>query len=197
MHALPGLLDEAVGHSGNVVGGGTGEAFGRNFGLMVGGEKRGVLDEGAEETLDYGAGVSVILFHVGGEIEVGVEEVLEGGALGFDGCGELDEALGEGADLGEGFDVCGTNLMGELEHEVGGERVENALDGLGGDEARDAGGIGTENFVVEAAEERDGFASLLQLQAAGIKAIVEIGGKVSDLVGEVDELGFKGRAFVE
>ena len=75
LNALPGLLDEAVGHSGDVVGNGAGKAFGGDLGLMVGGEKRGVLNEGAEEALDDKTGVSVNCFHVGREVEVGVEKV--------------------------------------------------------------------------------------------------------------------------
>ena len=89
------------------------------------------------------------------------------------------------------------DLAGEFKHEVGGEGVEEALDGLGGDEAGNAIGVGAQNVVMEATEERDSFAGLIESEAVGVETVVEVGSEVGDLVGKVDELGFKGWAFVE
>ena len=46
---------------------------------------------------------------------------------------------------------------------------------------------------MEAAEQRDAFANLLEREDAGVEAVVEIGGEIGDFVGEVDELRFERR----
>jgi hypothetical protein len=47
------------------------------------------------------------------------------------------------------------------------------------------------------AEERHALAHLVEREDAGVEAVVEIGGEVGDLVGQVDELGFERRELVE
>ena len=61
----PGLLDVAVGHAGDVVGDGAGQALGGDLRLVVGGELGGVGDEGGEEALHNFGGVGVGFFHSG------------------------------------------------------------------------------------------------------------------------------------
>ena len=60
-----------------------------------------------------------------------------------------------------------------------------------------AAGIILPRFVVEAAEQRHAVADLVEREDAGVEAVVEIGGEVGDLVGEVDELRFERRKCVE
>jgi hypothetical protein len=75
--------------------------------------------------------------------------------------------------------------------------VEDALEGFIDGELGRGAGILLEHCVVEAAEERDAFADLFEGEDAGVEAVVEVGGEVGDLVGQVDELGFEGRELVE
>ena len=58
-------------------------------------------------------------------------------------------------------------------------------------------GILASGHIVEAAKERDAFADLIEREDAGVEAVVEIGGEVGDLVGEVDQLRFERRAQVK
>jgi hypothetical protein len=51
--------------------------------------------------------------------------------------------------------------------------------------------------VVEAAEERHALAHLLQREDAGVEAVVQVGGQVGDLVGQIDQLRFQRRKLVE
>jgi len=50
---------------------------------------------------------------------------------------------------------------------------------------------------VEAAEEGHTVLDLREGEDAGFEAVVQVGGEVGDFVGEVDELGFKGRELAE
>ena len=50
---------------------------------------------------------------------------------------------------------------------------------------------------MEGAKKRHAFEDLFQREDAGVEAVVEIGGGVGDLVGQIDELGFEGRELVE
>ncbi len=81
--------------------------------------------------------------------------------------------------------------------EVGGEVVEHALDGLEHADLFANAGKLLADLVVEAGEEGHGFADLFDAEDAGFDAVIEVGGVVADLVGEVDELGFERRALVE
>jgi hypothetical protein len=74
------------------------------------------------------------------------------------------------------------------------DAVEGLVDGLLG---RSAAGVFRSDFVVKAVEEGDAIADLVDLEDAGVEAIVEVGGEVGDLVGDIDELGFEGWAEVE
>jgi hypothetical protein len=59
-------------------------------------------------------------------------------------------------------------------------------------------GIAVEDGVVKTAEEGDAGPDLIDGEDAGVEAVVEVGGEVGDLVGEVDELGLeRGEAIEE
>ena len=60
-----------------------------------------------------------------------------------------------------------------------------------------AAGYSREHCVVEAAEQRHAFADLIEREDAGVEPVVEIGGQVGDLVGQVDQLGLQRRKPVE
>ena len=50
---------------------------------------------------------------------------------------------------------------------------------------------------MEAAKERHALAHLTQRENARVEAVVEVGGQVGDLVGQIDQLSFEGRKLVE
>ena len=91
----------------------------------------------------------------------------------------------------ESFNFLFADLADEIFHEIGDEGVEETLECLSADEARDCVGELREDCVMQRAEERDGRADGVELEVAGVEAVVEVGGEVGDFVGEVDELGFE------
>jgi len=107
--AAPRLLDIAVCHAGDVVGYGAGQALGGDLCLVVRGKLGGVDYQGREEILNDLGGVDVGLFHDGGVIEIGIEELLGDDAGGFNlraqGCeaarSVADAVQGGGAEGGD------------------------------------------------------------------------------------------------
>ena len=60
-----------------------------------------------------------------------------------------------------------------------------------------SGGILAQHGVVEAAEECHALAHLIERENARVESVVQIGGQVGDLVGQIDQLRFEGRELVE
>ena len=72
----PKLLDVAVGHAGDVVGDGAGQALGGDLRLVIGGSRLGSAIRTAKSSSTTSVGVFVRLFHPGGVVEVGIEKLL-------------------------------------------------------------------------------------------------------------------------
>ena len=195
--AEPGLLDVGVGHAGDVVGYGAGEALRGDLRLVVFGELGGVGDERGEEALHDLCRAGAGFFERGAVVEIGVEEILGLGAGAFDFWAQHGNALWGAADFveGDGLQPCGARA--DFRHQVGYQQIEDGLEGFIHCELGRGGGVLAEHCVVEAAKERDAVADLCKGEDSGLEAIVEIGGEVGDFVGEVDELGFEGRELAE
>ena len=196
------MLDVAVGHAGDVVGYGAGEALGGDLRLVVGGELRGVGDEGGEEALDDARGVGVGVFHSDRVVEVVVKEALGLGALGFCLRAEGGETAWGAANVFEGdggrvLRVEGGYPGADFVHQIGDEQVEDALEGFVDGEFGRGEGVLLEDGVVEAAKEGHGGADLLEVEDAGVEAVVEVGGEVGDFVRQIDELGFERGELIE
>ncbi len=182
------MLDVGVGHAGDVVGYGSGEALGGDLRLVVGREFRGTGDEGNEEALHDTSGVGVGFFHVGGVVEVVVEELLGVGARCFDLRAEGGETGGGAADVFEGDAGCVAGAErcyagADFVDQIGDEQIEDALERLIDGELGRGGGVLCEDLVMEAAEKRHAVADLIEGEDAGVEAVVEVGGEVGDLVG--------------
>ncbi len=193
----PLLLDEAVGHAGDVVGYGAGEAFGGNLRLVIKGQERGLCSKGCEEILNDAGGAFVLLFHPWGVIEVGIEIALGGGAVGFHGGAEYGDACGCAANVIKRCGVEESHTTANLFDQIGDEGVEHAVEGLVNGLLWRRRGVLCRHFVMKAAEERDMPADFCDGEDAGVEAVVEVGGEVGDLVSEVNQLRFEGRAEVE
>ena len=77
------------------------------------------------------------------------------------------------------------------------ETVQDALQGFV--EFQLVGGVGIDllDFAIEAFEDGHAFADFVEREQMRFVAVVEVGGVVGDLVGQVDELGFERRTLVE
>ncbi len=191
------MFDVAVGHSGDVVGDGAGEALGGDLRLVVVRQLSGVGDERGEHSFDDLGGVGASLLHAGGVVEMRVEEFLGGGAGGFDLRAEGCQAARRVADTSEcsGAETgCAGAHFGQ---QISYQEIQYALEGFVRAELGRGGGIFAEHGVMEIAKEGHACADLLEGENAGFKAVVEIGGEVGDLVGQIDQLRFKGRELVE
>jgi hypothetical protein len=71
-------------------------------------------------------------------------------------------------------------------HQIRDQCVENELEGLIGGQLRRRSGKINENRVVEAAKKRHTLAHLIQRQNTRVEAVVEVGGCIGDLVGQID-----------
>ena len=137
------------------------------------------------------------VLHDGRVVEVVVKEILGGGAFGFELRAEGRQAVGRAADIGQGCGAESSYAGAHFVQQIGDQRVQDALDGFVHGELGRGGGVLDENSVVEAAEQWHGFADLGEGKDAGVEAVIEIGGEIGDFVGQIDELGFKGRELVE
>ena len=159
--------------------------------LVIRGQQGRVGHDAREELFYDAVCVAVRLFHAGRVVEVGVEKCLGGGAFGFNFRTEGDEPFRGAADLVKRGGSKGGDACADLVHQIGDERIEDTPEGFTDAEPGACAGIGADDEVVEAAEEGNAVADLIEGENAGVETIVEIGGEVSDFVGQVDELSFK------
>jgi ribose transport system substrate-binding protein len=187
-HACPELLNEVIGHAGDVVGNGARQAFGGNLGAMIRGQQCRIGDQSTEQAFDNFSRMKVVLFHAGGVVHVGVEERLGSGPFGFDRGAESGEAIGRLTHLREGHKVAGGYPFSHFADQVGDQYVHHPLEGLAGAES----GWGlrelAQHRIVTASKQGHARADLLQRENPGIHAVVEIGRQIGDLVGEIDQL---------
>ena len=193
----PELFNVAVGHASYVVGDGAGEAFCGDLKLMIGRKQTGIVDERGEDVVYDTSGAVVFFFHAGRVVEAGVEIVLGGGAFRFHFRTEGGETGWCMADViesdGRQIGYATVNFLNEVCNESIEEAVERLVDRLLGGSI----GVFAGDFVMESAEERDVVADFVDLEDAGVKPVVEVGGEVGDFVSDVDELRFERRAEVE
>ena len=81
--------------------------------------------------------------------------------------------------------------------EVVGEDVLHELQGFVEEEFLFDAGVLLFDACVAAGEDVDVLSDVADLEQAGLDAVVEVGGEVGDLVGEVDDLGFERGALAE
>ncbi len=113
-------------------------------------------------------------------------------------CGLSAASLcGRAPDLGQSRRAERGHTRAHLLDQIGDKRVQNLPQSLVNHQLRCRSGIARERGIVEAAEERRGLAHLLDRQNAGVQPVVEIGGQIGDLVGQVDQLRLKRRKRVK
>src|ERR1035437_2268236 len=195
--ALPGLLNVAVGHAGNVIGNGASQALGGNFRLVVGGQQAGVGDDCREQFPDDLGGVGVLLLHAGRFVQIGVEKLFGCQARGLHLRAQSRQPLGSASNPVQCRRAQRGDLPACLFHQIRDQSVENALESLVDAQLGRSGGIIAQHSVVEAAEECHALAHLAKRENARVQAVVQVGGQVGDLVGQIDKLSFQGRELVE
>ncbi len=81
--------------------------------------------------------------------------------------------------------------------QVSDQRVHHPLEGLAGPEAGSGIGVLAQHGIVTASKQCYARADLLQREDPGIHAVVKIGGQISDLVCQIDQLRLEGRPQAE
>ena len=81
--------------------------------------------------------------------------------------------------------------------QIGHKRVQNPPQRFVNHQFGRGSGVAEERGVVESAEQRHGLAHLLDRKNAGVQPVVEIGGQIGNLVGQVDQLRLKRRKRVK
>src|ERR1051326_1502161 len=97
------------------------------------------------------------------------------------------------ADISERLDAGSGDACARVLDEVADQAVEHALERFVELQLVGRGRVLLLYFAIEAPEDADAFADLTELQDARLQAVVEVGGVVGDLVGQVDELGLERR----
>ena len=189
--------DKVVRHAGDVVGDDASEAFAFDLGEVGVGELFRLGDPELEELGDHLFRLGVFELQSGAGVERVVEVALLLDALAFGERGEDGHPLAEGADLRErvGAGLC--DVGGGGLDEVEGERLLHGLQGVVEDELLRRMGMSAQYRVITAAQDADVVADVADVEQLGLDAVVEVGGEVGDLVGEVDDLGFERRLAVE
>ena len=88
----------------------------------------------------------------------------------------------------------GCDARAHLVHQVGDECVQDTAEGFIDANLGACSRVPVEREIVKAAKEREAGADLIEREDAGVETVVEVGSEVGDLVGEVDQLRFKGRS---
>ena len=100
-------------------------------------------------------------------------------------------------DLVESVDSSLVQTGARVGDEVIDEAVEHLLQGLVEFQLFGRVGVNLLDFAVEAFEDRNAVADLIEREQVSFESVIEVGGVVGDFVGQVDELGFQRRALVE
>ena len=102
-----------------------------------------------------------------------------------------------GAHIFKISDTCQPNLFFGVLDQISDPAVEYTFNRLVEFQLVDRVGIDRFDFAVEALEDRDALADLLQREQARFVTIVEVGCTVGDFIGDIDELSFERRTKVE
>ena len=183
--------DIGVGHSGDVVGYDAGEALGLDLFVVALGELFWIFDPVVEEGGDDFFCLVVLEFELRAGVEVVVEVLLFLDAFGFDFGREGGDSLAVEADALQGFERVELEVGAGGVDEVVGEDVLHKLQGLVEEVLLVDLGVLAFDDIETAREDADVLADVVDLEQARFDAVVEVGGEVGDLVGEVDDLGFE------
>jgi len=119
------------------------------------------------------------------------------GAVGFHRRAQQGDPRRSSANVLERFSAEVPHLrMNRIEH-IGDERVQNTPQCFIYRKLVCCGGVQTDHRLVETPKQRNTFADLIKRKDAGVEPVIEIGGEVCDLIGEVNHLGFQRRKPVE
>src|SRR5271156_5154812 len=188
---------KVVGHAGDVV---TNDAVARRVASLFGVLGRHLVRMIEEESKQFveGRDGAVAVFGDGGfGIEPRKEETFQRAVLFRDFGGESDDAFGVMADIFDRLQSRFFDLPLGIFDQVGGQTVEDLLEGFVEFQFFFAGGVTLIDFGVGAFENRQVGAELLEVNQMRFVAIVEVGGVVGDFVDQVDESSFERWALVE
>jgi hypothetical protein len=191
------LIDERVGHAGNVVADDAGQGLVRGFFPVGTGKIVGFFHPVGEQLADDALGVFLLSLQGGAEIEIFVEKVFELAALLCNRRAESGEAFGMAADRVQGMRTGLLEALPGARDQVADQAVEDPLHGLVEEKFLGCLGVQGLYFAVAAVEQIHAAEDLLDREQAGFVAIVQISGVVGDLVGEVDQLRFERRPQIQ
>ena len=190
------VQDVVVGHASQVVADDTRRALLRDALLVVGGKGLGMLQPVSEEVSDDLLAIGLLRSQRIAVVEVLGEELLGLGALGVGRGTKGRQPLRMMAHVFHRLYAAFGNAPGGVVYQVGDQVVQHALQRLVKLELR----RGRElllHLAQIAVKEADAAANPFQLQQSGLKAVVEIGRVVGNLVGVVNQLRLQRRALVQ
>src|SRR5215469_11798400 len=131
------------------------------------------------------------------EVQVFIEKLLVCAALFFYFGAECGQALGMATHIFQAPDACLSNATLRVLDQVSHQAVQDALYGLIELQLIGSLRINALDFLIEAFENRDAGANIVERKQARLEPIIEIGGVISNFIGQVDELRLERRPFRE
>ena len=186
-----------VGHARDVIADDAGKRLGFGLLAIVVRKAGGIFHPEGEQLADDALGVVLFPGEGGAEVKILVEKSFGLFSFGFHFGAERGQALGMAAHVVQGLNSRLLYSRLRIDDQVSHQAVEHALQGFVELQLLWSFGIKPLDLGIEALEDGQTGADLVEREQMGFVAVVEVGGVVGDFVGEVDELGFEGRALVE
>jgi hypothetical protein len=182
---------ELIGHAGDVIADDDVARFHPRKFFVESGHRAGSTEIEGKKLFETVHGVVAVLGDGGMAVNAGEKEALELGVAGSGGFAEAGEAFGRFADVVCGGDAGDRDALHGRFDEIGGQRIEDALEGFVEFEFFASARVHRIHLRVNFAEERNFAAQRGKIEQLGFESVVDVRGVVSDFIDPVDELGFE------
>ena len=131
------------------------------------------------------------------KVQILVEKFLGAASFFLDLRAERGQPARTGAHIFQAANAFGLDLVLQVADQIANHAIENPFHGFVELQFLRDVGIKLFGLAKEAVENRNAAAYLFERQQVSFIAVVEVGGVVSNFVGQIDELGFERRPLIE
>ncbi len=186
--------EKLIGHAGDVIADDDVARFYPREFFVESGHRAGRTEIELKQLFETLHGAVAVLGDSGMAINAGEEEALELSVAGGGGFAEAGEAFGGVADVVNGGSAGDRDALHGRFNEIGGQRIEDALEGFIEFEFFTRAWVHRVHLRVDFAEKGNLAAQRGKIEQLGLESVVDVRGVVGDFVDPIDELGFERRA---